>query len=172
MITVTGSRELNKILHCLLRVQTTKSACGAAVMVMNNKIISSSVVPGQPLPLVEMTGLHMDKGWQSHRNGHQTHILRGNQTLGSVFSQVWGVGAAAWGQRLNWTALVGPIQTGVLCDSVPKGFPGNFYSHRPLQTSLCKTRDLPAICCNAAKPQRNPPSRAATATGTLYTFLF
>lgn len=57
MITVTGSRALNKILHCLLRVQTTKTARDAAVMVMNNKIISSLVVPGQPLSLVKITGL-------------------------------------------------------------------------------------------------------------------
>lgn len=52
-----GSRALNKILHCLLRVQTTKTARDAAVMVMNNKIISSLVVPGQPLSLVKITGL-------------------------------------------------------------------------------------------------------------------
>lgn len=120
MITVTGSRELNKILHCLLRVQTTKTACDAAAMVMSNKVISSSVVPGQPLPLVVITGLHLDKGWQSCRNGHQTHMLRGNQALGSVLSQVWAVGAAAWGQRLNCTALVGPFQVGILCDPVTK----------------------------------------------------
>lgn len=83
-------------------------------------------------------------------------MLRGNQTLRSVLSQVWGVGGAVWGQRLNWMALVGPFQLGVLCDSLQKGFPGSFHSHHPLQTSLCEATDLPSICCYADKPQRTP----------------
>lgn len=61
-----------------------------------------------------------------------------------------------WGQRLNWMALVGPFQLGVLCDSLQKGFPGSFHSHHPLQTSLCEATDLPSICCYADKPQRTP----------------